>query len=58
MIVSFTLERDAAGMLAVALHALGARNRRDGRVFPATLILLQAVAESDRGRRANAAHHF
>ena len=46
MIVSFTLERDAAGMLAVALHALGARNRRDGRVFPATLILLQAVAEN------------
>ena len=46
MIVSFTLERDAAGQLAVALHALGARNRRDGRVFPATLILLQAVAEN------------
>ena len=44
--VSLTLDRDAAGHLAVALHALGTRNRQQGRVFPAALVALQAAAEN------------
>lgn len=41
-----SLDRDAAGHLAVALHALGTRNRQQGRVFPAALLALQAAAEN------------
>lgn len=45
MALSLTLDRDLAGHLAVALHALGTRNRQQGRVFPAALNALQAAAE-------------
>ena len=40
-----TLDRDAAGHLAVALHALAARTRKQERVFPAALLALQSAAE-------------
>ena len=46
MMLALELDRDAAGHLAVALHALGTRNRQQGRVFPAALVALQAAAEN------------
>ena len=44
--VVLSLDGDSAGHLAVALHALATRNRKQGRVFPAALVALQAAAES------------
>ena len=40
------LDSAAAGHLAVALRALAARNRRDGRALPGVLIVLQGAAET------------
>ena len=47
-LVVLSLDGDSAGHLAVALHALATRNRKQGRVFPAALIALQAAAEKQQ----------